>query len=66
MKNITNKILYFIFFSIIVFILKPSFIFKNDNSFREFGVGIDRDGHKKTLFNIFVLNLIVIVLLTFV
>jgi hypothetical protein len=63
MKNITNKILYFIFFSSIIFFFKPSFIFKNDNTFREFGIGIDKNGYKKTLFNIFIINLIFIVFL---
>lgn len=66
MKNIQNKILYFIFFSTIIFFLKPNFLFKDENTFREFGIGVDRDGFKKTLFNIFVINLIFIVLLTYV
>ncbi len=63
--NITNKIIYFIFFSVIIFILKPKLVYKNQYSFREFGVGVDSEGHRKTLFNIFVVNIIVISILSY-
>jgi hypothetical protein len=62
-KNPINKILYFIFFSVIIFILKPSLIFNADGSLRNFGVGYDSSKNKKTLFNIFTINLIFITLL---
>ncbi len=62
-KNLINKILYFIFFSVIIFILKPSLIFNADGSLRNFGVGYDPSKNKKTLFNIFTINLIFITLL---
>ena len=57
--NVTDKILYFIFFSILIFVFKPQFIFKTPSSFREFGVGVDSEGCAKTLFNIMTVNLII-------
>ena len=61
--NLTSKILYFIFFSILIFVFKPQFIFKTPSSFREFGIGVDSEGYDKTLFNILTVNLIVVAIL---
>lgn len=66
MQNINNKILYFIFFSTLLFFLKPSILFKNEYSFREFGVGLDSEGYQKTLFNIFTIILIGLVILNYI
>ncbi len=63
MEKTLNKILYFIFFSVIIFILEPRLLFNKNGSLRKFGLGYDSNKNKKTLFNIFTVNLIFILLI---
>lgn len=49
----------------IIYILKPSIIFKSNGETRLYGLGYDEDGYKKTLYT-FHFIIIVIVFLLFV
>jgi hypothetical protein len=48
---IINSIYYIVSFVILLFVFKPSIVFKPDGTSREFGLGIDNQGYKKTLYN---------------
>lgn len=57
----TRVLYYIICILLLIFIIKPSIIFKPDGKIREFGLGYDDSNNKKTLFNIqFILLLVVI------
>ncbi len=47
-----NRYIPIILFILLLFIVKPNFIFKPNGKIREYGVGYDCEKHKRTLFNI--------------
>ena len=58
----------FIILTIVIFIvgiytMKPNIFFKPNKKLREFGLGYDNEGYKKTLYNLqFILILLIIIL----
>jgi amino acid permease len=63
-----NEKIKFIILTIIIFIvsiytIKPNIFFKPNKKLREYGIGYDNEGYKKTLYNLqFILILLIIVL----
>jgi hypothetical protein len=45
-------ILYIILFILLLYFTKPQFIFKPNGKPREYGIGVDDEGYKKTLYNL--------------
>lgn len=52
MSSIQNQLTVTIFLVVLLFIIKPSIVFKPNDSIREYGVGVDDQGYKKTLFSV--------------
>jgi hypothetical protein len=52
MKDIIVKITCIIAFILFIYAIKPRFMFKNNGEPREWGVGLDSKGYKKTLLDI--------------
>lgn len=62
-EKIKFIILTIIIFIISIFTIKPNIFFKPNNKLREYGIGYDHEGYKKTLYNLqFILILLVITL----
>lgn len=65
---IINEKIKFILLTIIIFIIsiysiKPNIFFKPNKKLREYGLGYDNEGYKKTLYNLqFMLVVLIIVL----
>ena len=62
--SLTYKIIYICAFIIIIYIIKPSIVFKEDNTLRDYGVGYDETGHKKSLYNLQFIIIIVALILS--
>ena len=41
-----------IIFIVFIYTIKPNILFKPNNKLREYGVGYDNEGYKKTLYNL--------------
>ena len=48
--NTQRSIPYLIGVIVLVYLIKPSLFFKSNNQLREYGIGIDNDGYKRTLY----------------
>ena len=60
----TTKIsIYLIGLIIIIFIIKPNLIFKENGQARIYGIGYENNGYKKTLFTIHNIIILIIVIL---
>lgn len=55
------KMIYLIFLIIGLYSLKPDFVFKPDGTPREYGLGYDSKGHRKTFYTFQVLIMIMAV-----
>ena len=53
-----SLILFLILYSLVVYVLKPSFLYNNDGSFRQFGLGYK----KKTVIPIWLITIILAIL----
>lgn len=62
---IKNKLFSLILFIIIIYISKPSFIFKPNGFSKEYGVGFDSDGYRKTFFTFNTIILTIAILISF-
>lgn len=51
-NNITSKLLYLLGLIILLYITKPTIVFKPNGKPRQYGVGIDEEGFKKTLYTV--------------
>lgn len=49
-QKLSNKIFLLVTIIIIIYMLKPSIIFKPNGKFREYGLGYDNEGYKKTMY----------------
>jgi hypothetical protein len=63
LPSFKNKAITLILIIIVFYISKPSITFKPNGKSREYGVGFDSDGYKKTFFTAQYLILIAIILL---
>jgi hypothetical protein len=54
-----------IFCILLFFIVKPSICFKPNNQPREYGVGLDSDGYKKTFFSMNIMIIVIVLLVYF-
>jgi hypothetical protein len=61
-ENVLYTIIYLSIFIVLIFYVKPHIMFKPNGKIRDFGFGYDSEGHKKTLYN---LQFIIIVLAIF-
>jgi|APCry1669192647_1035423.scaffolds.fasta_scaffold13083_1 preprotein translocase subunit YajC len=49
-----------IIFIVFVYTVKPNILFKPNNKLREYGIGYDNEGYKKSLYN---LQLIIVIMI---
>ena len=61
--SLLARIIYTILFIILLFVIKPNIIFKPNGLPRHFGFGHDKDGYKKTMYNIQLIIFIFILIL---
>lgn len=52
MKGVIKNLPFLLLLIIVVFQIKPSFLFKPNGKPREHGFGLDSEGYKKTMFNL--------------
>lgn len=48
-SDLLTRIVFVMGFVVMLYTIKPCFIFKTDGTPRRWGVGVDEQGHKKTL-----------------
>ena len=48
-SGLVTKTIFVMSFVVVMYLTKPTFMFKNNGKTREWGVGLDENGHKKTL-----------------
>jgi hypothetical protein len=61
--GLKSKIISLILFVIIFYLCKPSITFKPSGKVREYGVGFDNDGYKKTFYTFNTIILIACILI---
>ena len=49
-------------FIVFVYTVKPNILFKPNNKLREYGVGYDNEGYKKTLYNLQLIIIIIVLI----
>lgn len=59
--DLQNKIPYVIGIIAIIYMLKPNFIFKPNGMHREYGLGYDRDGYKRSIYSMHLVIIMVVV-----
>ena len=62
-KQTINKIPYLLGMIIMIYILKPSILFKPNGKPRVYGIGYDEEGYKKTLYSMQFAIIILVVIL---
>jgi hypothetical protein len=62
-KSVKNKIPYLFGIIIIIYIIKPNILFKPNGKLRDYGVGYDNEGYKKTLYSFHYVILIIVLFL---
>ena len=62
-KSVKNKIPYLFGIILIIYIVKPNIIFKPNGKLRDYGIGYDNEGYKKTLYSFHFVILIVVLFL---
>ncbi len=62
-NKVKRLIPYLLGIILIIFIIKPLVLFKPNGQVRSFGIGLDTNGHKKTLYS---LEFILIILILFI
>lgn len=66
-SNFKKRIPYLLAIIILVYISKPSFFFKPNGKIRNYGIGYDEDGYKKSLYTFqHMIIIIILLLITFV
>lgn len=64
MKNRINKIIpYLLGIILLIYIIKPNISFKSSGQLREYGIGYDSHGYKKTLYTTYNIILFITILL---
>jgi hypothetical protein len=58
-----NNIFYITTLIILLYHWKPPFLFKPNGKLKEYGVGVDSEGYKKSVFNIHLIIIIAIIFL---
>lgn len=62
---IQKRVLYLVGFIFVMFMLKPRFFYKPNGKPREYGLGYDHEGYKKTLYSVQFIILVVAIFLSF-
>lgn len=62
-KSVKNKIPYLFGIILIIYIVKPNIIFKPNGKLRDYGIGYDNEGYKKTLYSFHFVILIIVLFL---
>ena len=62
-KNIFQKLTYLLAILILLFITKPILLFKKNGRVREYGIGKDSDGYKKTLYTFHIVIIILVIII---
>lgn len=62
MKILSNALIYYLFFVLVVFYFKPMFLFKSNGKLREYGVGKDFENYHKSLFNFLTVSIFFILI----
>ena len=62
-EDIQQKIIYLFIFIISIYIIKPNIFFKSNGKPRNYGIGFDNEGYKKTLYTF---QFLIIILAIFV
>ncbi|NDC95006.1 hypothetical protein EBZ38_04195 [bacterium] len=57
-----KKILYIACLVSIVFLIKPSLAFKPNGTHREYGLGVDKEGYKRSIYTMPVFVVVIVVL----
>ena len=61
-SDFQKKLMYIIGAIMLIYVLKPTLLFKPNGKSRVYGLGYDEEGHKKTLFNFqFIIIFIVLI-----
>ncbi len=61
-NDVQTQVMYLLFFIIALFIIKPSIFFSANGKARQFGVGVDSEGYKKTLYTVHIAIIVVVAL----
>jgi hypothetical protein len=61
-KDIQNKMFYVAGIIILIYIMKPSLIFKPNGEHREYGLGYDKDGYKKSIYTMQLMIVLIVVM----
>ncbi|NBU33712.1 hypothetical protein EB118_05360 [bacterium] len=62
MELLLKKALYVAILVAIVYLLKPGLAFKPNGQHREYGVGVDSQGYKKSVYTMFTFVVVIVVL----
>jgi len=62
--NIRTKMAYLVLIIITLFFMKPSISFKPNGQLREYGVGYDSQGYRKTFYTFQILIIVLTIILT--
>lgn len=60
-SKLKNSFVFISLFIIFIYIIKPNLIFRQDGKLREYGVGLDSDGYKKTLYTMHFFTIIFVI-----
>jgi hypothetical protein len=60
-RSPTQDILIFVVVLLMFFYLKPSFLFKPNGKPREYGMGVDAEGYRKTVFSMHTVIIVIVV-----
>jgi hypothetical protein len=63
-NSVQNKIPYLFGIIIIIYIVKPNILFKPNGKLRDYGLGYDHEGYKKTLYSFHFIILIIVLMLS--
>lgn len=64
-QKVKTNIPIVIFCILLLFVIKPSFCFKPNDQPREYGVGLDSSGYKKTFFSMNIMIIFIVLLVYF-
>lgn len=63
-QQLFNKLPYLILLILLIYITKPNIIFKPNGKLRDYGIGYDEEGYKKTLYTLHFIIVITVILLS--
>lgn len=65
-EKITEKIIYLIIIICVIYVVKPSVLFKANGKLRNYGVGVDSEGYKKTLYSFHLVIILIAIFLVYI